>query len=343
MRLRFCCLLFLILPWLQAHGATRGDLKFLKSVPLGGEGGWDCLSVDSGGRRLYVTHASKIIVIDLDQDKPIGEIANTPGVHAFAVAPELARGFSSNGKEARVSVVDLKTLKTVAQIETGEGPDIVLYEPARSEVYVFNGRGNSATVIDARTNKVVATVPLPGKPEFAACDSTTGRVFCNIEDKNEIAVIDAKTHAIVASWPLAPNEEPTGMAFDPVHHRLFVTCGNKVMAMIDSASGKIVASVPIGAGADGCAFDEATHLAFASCGDGTLIVAKEETPDRLVPFQTLKTERGARTLALDPKTHRIYTVTAEVAPEKGSPPPAGQRRWPSYVAETFHLLVYGPE
>ena len=343
MRLRFYCLLLLILPWLEAHGAARGELKFLKSVPLGGEGGWDCLSVDSGSRRLYVTHASKIIVIDLDQEKPIGEIADTPGVHAFAVAPELARGFSSNGKEARVSVVDLKTLKTIAKVETGEGPDVILHEPIHSEVYVFNGHGQSATVIDAKTNKVVATVPLPGKPEFAACDAKTGRVFCNIEDKNDIAVIDMKTHAVVASWSLAPNEEPSGMAFDAAHHRLFVGCRNKVMAMVDSDTGKIIATVPIGSGVDGCAFDDATQLAYASCGEGALFIAKEETPEKLVPFQTLKTERGARTMALDPKTHRVYTVTAEVAPEKGSPPPAGERRWPSYVPDTFHLLVYGPE
>lgn len=341
MKLRYCFLL-LILPLLGAHAEARGELRFLKSVPLGGEGGWDCLTVDSGARRLYVTHASKVVVVDLDQDKPIGEITDTPGVHAVAIAPELSRGFTSNGKEARVSVVDLKTLKTIAKVETGESPDVIVYAPTRAEVYVFNGHGQSATVIDANTSKVVATVPLPGKPEFAACDAKTGRVFCNIEDKNEIAVIDMKTRAVVASWPLAPNEEPSGMAFDAAHHRLFIACGNKVMAMVDSNSGKVIATVPIGSGVDGCAFDDASQLAFASCGEGALFIAREETPEKLVPFQTLKTERGARTMALDPKTHRVYTVTAEIAPDQTTPPP-GERRRPNYVPETFHLLVYGPE
>ena len=341
MRLR-CCFVCLIVALLGQRAEAQSELKFLKSIPIGGEGGWDCLSVDSAARRLYVTHATKVVVVDIDQNKTVGEITDTPGVHGFAIAPELSRGFSSNGKEARVSVIDLKTLKTVAKVETGENPDAILYEPVRSEVYVFNGRGNSATVIDAKTNKVVATVALSGKPEFAASDAKTGKVFCNIEDKNEIDVIDTKTHAVVASWPLAPNEEPSGIAFDAVHHRLFVGCGNKVMAMVDSESGKVMTTVPIGDGVDGCAFDDATQLAFASCGDGTLTIAKEKSPDQLVPFQSLKTERGARTMTLDPKTHRVYSATAEIAPDQTTPP-AGERRRPNYVPETFHVLVYGSE
>jgi YVTN family beta-propeller protein len=329
---------FVLLALLQAaHGQ---NYKLLKTIPIGGEGGWDYLSIDANARKLYVTHASKIVVVDLTQDKAVGEIADTPGVHGFAIAPE--RGFSSNGAESRVSVIDLKTLKTITKIETGENPDAILYEPARSEVYAFNGRGRSATVIDAKIDKVVATVPLAGKPEFAAADAKSGRVFCNIEDKNEVAVIDAKTHMVIASWPLAPGEEPSGMAFDEAHHRLFVGCHNKMMSMLDSDTGKIVATVPIGAGVDACAFDDATQLAFASCGDGTLTIAKEQTPDKLTVVQTLTTERGARTIAFDSKTKRIYTCTAQIAPEPASPSPAtGERRRPTYVPDTFHLLVYG--
>ena len=326
------------------QGAYGQNYKLLKSVPVGGEGGWDYLAIDANARKLYVTHASKIVIVDLAQDKVVGEIADTPGVHGFAVAPELGHGFSSNGAESRVSVVDLKTLKTIVKIETGENPDAILYEPTRSEVYAFNGRGKSATVIDAKNNQIVSTVPLSGKPEFAAADGLSGRVFCNIEDKNEVAVIDMKTHAVTASWPLAPGEEPTGIAFDAVHHRLFVGCHNKLMTMLDSDTGKITASVPIGAGVDACAFDDATQLAFASCGDGTLTIAKEEALDKLTVVQTLTTERGARTMALDPATHRIYTCTAQIAPEPASPsPPAGERRRPSYVPGTFHLLVYEAE
>ena len=328
-----------LLALLQA--AYGQNYKLLKSIPVSGEGGWDYLAIDANARKLYVTHASKIVIVDLAQDKVVGEIADTPGVHGFAVAPELGHGFSSNGAESRVSVVDLKTLKTIAKIETGENPDAILFEPTRSEVYAFNGRGKSATVIDAKNNQIVSTVALSGKPEFAATDGLSGRVFCNIEDKNEVAVIDMKTHAVTASWPLAPGEEPTGMAFDAVHHRLFVCCHNKLMTMLDSDTGKITATVPIGAGVDACAFDDATQLAFASCGDGTLTIAKEEALDKLTVVQTLTTERGARTMALDPATHRIYTCTAQIAPEPASPSAsAGERRRPSYVPGTFHLLVH---
>ncbi len=321
---------------------AQGEYQFLKSISIGGEGGWDYLSIDAQARKLYVAHASKIVVVDLRRDALAGEIGDTPGVHGFAIAPEFSRGFSSNGAEARVSVVDLKTLKTLSKVETGENPDAILYEPARSEVYTFNGRGKSASVIDAKTSKVVATIPLAGKPEFATADPKSERVFCNIEDKSAVAVIDTKSHAVTATWPLAPGEEPTGMAIDAAHHRLFVGCHNKLLTMLDADTGKIIATVPIGAGVDACAFDDATQLAFASCGDGTVTIAKERAPDQLTVVQTLTTERGARTMALDPTTHCIYTATAQIAPEQSSPSP-GERRRPNYVPGTFHVLVYEPK
>ena len=324
------------------HAAQGQNYKLLENIPIGAEGGWDYLSIDSDARKLYVTRASKIVVVDLTRNKVVGEIADTPGVHGFAMAPELGRGFSSNGAEARVSVIDLITLKTITQVKTGENPDAIVHEPARGEVYAFNGRGKSATVIDAETDKVVATVLLSGKPEFAAADTRSGRVFCNIEDKNEVAVIDSKTHSVIASWPLAPGEEPTGMVLDAAHRRLFVGCHNKMMSMLDADTGKIIATAPIGVGVDACAFSDAKQLAFASCGDGTLTIAKEETPDKLTVVQTLATERGARTMALDPKTQRIYTCTAQISAEAASPSPAaGERPRPSYMPGTFHVLVYG--
>ena len=323
---------------------AQSNYKFLKSIPVGGEGGWDCLTVDAKAKKLYITHATKIVIVDLAQDKVVGEIVDTPGGHGFAVAPELGRGFSSNGAESRVSVVDLKTSKTIAKVETGENPDAILYEPAHSEVYVFNGHGKSVTVIDAKADKVVATIPLPGKPEFAASDAKSEHIFCNIEDKNEVAVIDMKTRAVMTTWPLAPGEEPTGIAFDAAHHRLFVGCHNKLMSILDSDTGKIIATVPIGGGVDGCAFDDTTQLAFAACGDGTLTIAKEETPDKFTVVQMLATERGARTMAFDPATHRLYTCTAQIAPEPNAPSPSpGERRRPNYVPGTFHILVYERE
>ncbi len=316
--------------------------RFLKEIPVGGDGGWDYLSVDETARRLYVTHTTKIVVIDLDKETVVGEIADTLGVHGFAVAPELGRGFSSNGKENKASIVDLKTLQTIAKVDTGESPDAILYEPGRQEVYTFNGRGQSATVFEAKTGKIVATVPLSGKPEFAVADPMAACVYVNIEDKNEMAVIETKTHTVVTSRPIAPGEEVTGMAFDAAHHRLFIGCHNKLMLMMDSyfcwgftsPIGKVITSVPIGAGVDANAFDSGTQLAFASCGDGTVTIAHEDSPEKLTVVQTLVTERGARTMALDSTTHKIYLASA-----KTEPAPAGQR--PKIIAGSFKILVYG--
>src|SRR5204863_5996740 len=271
-----------------------------------------------------------------------GEIADTPGVHGFAIAPDLGRGFSSNGKEAKASIVDLKTLATISKVETGENPDAILYEPRHAEVYAFNGRGKSATVFDPKMGKVIATFPLPGKPEFAAADSKAGRVYCNIEDKSEIVAIDTSAHKVVATWPLAPGEEPSGMAFDVAHHRLFIGCNNKLMMVVDSGSGKIVGSVPIGAGVDACAFDEKTQLAFSSNGEGNVTIVKEETPEKFTVVQTLKTEPRARTMALDPGTHRIYLASAKSRPPPAPAPDASPGR-PAIVPDTFKLLVYGPD
>jgi YVTN family beta-propeller protein len=315
--------------------------KFLNEIPIGGEGGWDILTIDSEAGRLYLSHATKVVVVDLDHNTLAGEIGDTPGVHAFMPVPELQRGFSSNGKESKSSVVDLTTLKTLSKIETGQSPDAIAYEPERGEVYVFNHTGNSATVIDAKRAKVVATIPLGGSPEFAVADANTDRIYCNLEDKSEVAVIDAAKHEVIARWPLAPGEGPSGITLDAAHHRLFAGCHNKMMVMLDTETGKVVTTVPIGAGVDGCGFDDSTQLAFASCGDGTTTIAMEETPQKLTVAQTLKTERGARTMALDPKTHRIYLPSAQFQPPP-SPSPGMSPGRPTIVPNTLKLLVYGP-
>jgi YVTN family beta-propeller protein len=327
---------------LQCSNSNADDLyKFLKQIPVGGEGGWDILTIDQAARRLYLSHATRVVVVDLEREALAGEIADTPGVHAFIAVPELQRGFSSNGKESKSNVVDLKTLQTISKVPTGENPDAVFYHSGHGEVYVFNHTGNSATVIDAKNANVVTTIPLGGSPEFAVADPSAGRIYCNLEDKNEVALIDAAKHEVVARWPLAPGEEPTGIALDPAHHRLFSTCHNKLMVMLNTESGKVVATAPIGAGVDGCAFDDATQLAFASCGEGVTTIAKEEMPDKLNVVQTLKTERGARTMALDPKTHRIYLPTAQFEPTP-SPSPGASPARPAIVPNTLKLLVYGP-
>lgn len=332
-------MIFGLLSLVAAHvGGAENSYRLLKQISVGGDGGWDYLSVDETARRLYVSHATKVVVIDIDNNTVVGEITNTPGVHGLAPAPDMGRGFVSCGHEDKAAIVDLKTLQILSKVDTGANPDGMLYEPAKKEVYMFNGRGQSATVIDAKEGKVVATIPLGGKPEFAAVDTKASRVFNNIEDKSEVVAIDTQRHAVVNRWPIAPGEEASGMAFDEANHRLFLGCGNKLMVMLDSTSGKVVGSVPIGEGVDANAFDPATKLAFASCGDGTVTIAHEDSPDKLTVVQTLKTVRGARTMTIDPKTHRIYLGAAEYEP---STDPA-QRR-PRMVAGRFKVLVYGTE
>lgn len=341
--MRFNSLLAVVAGAFALQNATAADevsYKFLSEIPIGGEGGWDILTIDSPAHRLYLSHATKVVVVDLAKNTVAGEVTDTPGVHGFVVAPELQRGFSSNGKEAKVSVVDLKTLSTISKVDTGESPDALVYEPRRGEVYVFNHKGNSATVIDAKSANVVSTIALGGSPEFAAADSAAGRVYCNLEDKNEVVVIDTAKHEVTARWPVAPGEEPSGIAFDVAHHRLFAGCHNKMLAILDTETGKVVTTIPIGSGVDGCAFDDATQLAFASCGDGTTTIAKEETPQKFTVVQTLKTEPRARTMALDPQTHRIYLPSAQFQPPPPASPGASPAR-PTIVPNTLKLLVYG--
>ena len=321
-----------------AHAVFAADVNYhlLKTIPVGGDGGWDYLSVDSSAQRLYVSHSTKVVVIDLARDAVCGEITNTPGIHGLAPCPDLGLGVTSNGRENKAGIVDLKTLQTIAKVDTGANPDGMLYEPGRKEAYLFNGRGESATVIDPKAAKVLATIPLGGKPEFAQADVQAGRVFNNIEDKSEVVAIDTKTHEVVNRWPIAPGEEASGMAFDEKNHHLFLGCGNKLMVMMDSTSGKVLASVPIGDGVDANSFDPATQLAFASCRDGTVTIARADG-DKLTVVQTLKTAPGSRTMTLDPSTHKIYLAAADFEPSA-----AGQRR-PKAIADSFKVLVFGPE
>lgn len=315
--------IFLCTSFLSFSGLTAfaGEYHALKEIPIGGAGSFDYLTVDSPARRLYVSHGTKVVVIDIDKSAVVGEVADTPGIHGIAIAADLKRGFTSNGREAKASIFDLQTLKTLSKVETGQNPDAIIYEPSQQEVYTFNGRGKSATVIDTKQGKSVATISLSGKPEFAAADPKAGRVFVNIENKSEIAVIDIKKREVVNTWPISPGEEASGMAIDLEHHRLFIGCHNKLMAMIDNTNGKVVATVPIGDGVDANAFDPGTQLAFSSNGEGNVTIAHEDSPEKLTVVQTLKTQRGARTMALDPKTHNIYLAVGS--------------------GENFKVLVYG--
>jgi DNA-binding beta-propeller fold protein YncE len=308
--------------------AAEPHYKFLKQIQIGGGSGWDYLFAEPETQRLYVTHRTKVVVIDMAKQKVIGEITDTPGVHGFVAVPALKRGFSSNGQENKVSVVDLETLKTLMKVPTGPNPDALLYEPKSGEVWTFNGRGQSATAFDAKTGKVVAeAIPLEGKPETGVADPEAGRIYVNLENKDAIAVIDVKEHKVVATWPIAPGASATGMAIDRGLHRLIVGCGNSKMLLVDSGNGKVVASVDCGQGVDAAAFDPETHLGFVSAGgSGTVTVAKVEA-DKLTVVQTLTTERGARTMTVDSKTHRIYLSNAKSRTD----------------ANSFKVLVYGME
>lgn len=320
-----------------------GPYHFIKEIPIGGNGFWDYLAVDPAAHRLYVSHGTEVVVIDLTTDKIVGAITNTPGVHGVAIADNLGLGVVSIGRENRAGIVDLKTLKMLSEVSTAEGPDGYVYDPAQKEAYLFCGDAQAATVVDVKAAKAVATISLGGRPEFATVDPAADRVYDNLEDKSEVAVIDARTHKVVNRWPIAPGENGSGMAIDVSHHRLFIGCRNQKLVMMDDTTGKVVASVPIGWGVDACRFDPGTQLAFASCGDGTTTIAKEETPDKLVVVQTLKTERGARTMALDPTTHYIYLATAQFGAEPAAP--NGERRFrrPPMVPGSFKILVYGME
>ena len=312
--------------------------KVVKKVEVGGDGGWDYLIFDSAARRLYVPRSTRVQVFDADSFAPVGEIPNTAGVHGVALAPEFSRGFASNGRSNSITIFDTKTLKTISEVKaTGENADAILYDPFSKRVFAFNGRTANATVLEAGTGEVAGTVALDGKPEFAASDGK-GRIFVNIEDKNILTVIDAKKLTVEKRWPLAPCEEPSGLAIDREHKRLFVGCHNKLMAVVDTESGKVVATVPIGEGVDANAFDPSTGLAFASTGDGSLTVARAESGDKWVVAQTVPTQQGARTMALDEKTHTIVLVTAQFGPPP-SPTPENPRPRRTMVPGSFVMLV----
>ena len=304
---------------------------------VGGEGGWDYLTMDSDARRLYISRATHVIVLDADSGKSVGDIADTPGVHGIALAPELGKGFISNGREGTVSVFDIKTLVTSSKVKVGENPDAILYDPATKRVFTFNGRSQDSTAIDAASGKVLGTIKLDGKPEFAASDAK-GEIFVNIEDKSELVAIDPNKLEVKSKWPLAPCTEPSGLSMDRKNRRLFVGCDNKMMAVVDADSGKVLATPTIGEGVDATAFDAEAGLAFASCGEGVLTVVKEESPDKFSVAESVPTKRGARTLALDSKTHNVFVVTADFGPP---PAPTADNPHPrrSIVPDTFVVLV----
>lgn len=314
------------------------DYTLKQKFAIGGEGGWDYLAFDASSHRLFISRATHVQVVDPDSGTVLADIPDTPGVHGIALADDLGRGFISNGGDNSITVFDLKTLGSVTKIRTegGEAPDFIAYDAISKRVFAFNGRSHNASVIDAIALKLVATIPLGGKPESAVADGT-GTVFDNIEDQNEVAALDARKAVLVNRWPVTGCERPAAMAIDRETRRLFVGCHNKVLAVMDADSGRVIATLPIGDGVDAGAFDSGAKLVFSSQGDGTMTVIREDSADQFVVLQNVATQAGARTLALNPENHDVYLVSADF--EEATPAMGQQRARRIVKPNTLTLLV----
>jgi DNA-binding beta-propeller fold protein YncE len=323
--------------------AAPPQYRLTQQVPLPGDEGWDYLAFEPGGQRLFIAHGTRVLVVDTDKLVVVGEIANTPGAHGIALAPELNRGFISAGKAGVIVVFDLKTLARLKEIKTtGDNPDAILYDPATERVFAFNGGGRNVTAVDARTETVIGTLPLDAKPEFAVSDGH-GRVYVNLQDRNSIALIDPRALKVAALWPLASCESPSGLALDAAGERLFPVCANKVMAVVHARTGQGLGTAPIGSGADAAAYDAGMRLVFAACGEGVLTAVAVAISPGGAPavVQSVATRQGARTMALDERHHRIFLVTSDF----GAPAPATPeqpRPRPAIVPGSFRLLVVEP-
>lgn len=312
---------------------AQSGYKIANKIHIEGDGGWDYLNVDQVNGRIFVSHSTVAQAIDIKTGKLAGSIPDTKGIHGIALAYDLNKGFTSNGRDSSVTVFNLKTLDVITKITvTGQNPDAILYDPFSQKVFTFNGRSSNSTVIDARENKVIATIPLEGKPEFSVTDGK-GKVYVNIEDKSIIDVINSMTLQVEQHWPIAPGEEPSGLAIDKQNHRLFSVCSNKLMVVVNTETGKVITTLPIGDRCDGVAFDPEKERAYSSNGEGTITVVQEENSNSFKVLETVTTLPGARTIAIDINTHHLYLSTAEFE----SAPSATNRR-PSVKPNSFVIL-----
>jgi YVTN family beta-propeller protein len=321
-----------------AAAQSAPTYSVVRSMVIGGDGGWDYVYADSGARRLYVARATRFMVVDLDSGKVVGEIPDTPGAHGVALVPDLGIGFTTNGRENTSSVFDLKTLKVSEKIKTGEGPDSIVYDSASGHVFIMDGHGKAATVIDPKTRKVVATIPLSGKPEAPVADGK-GRVYVNIEDKSLIAVIDSSANKVIAEWPMAGCDEPSGLDMDRQEGHIFAACGNKQMAIVDAKTGKLIATVPTGDGSDGLAFDPGAKLAVTSNGEGNMSFVGERD-GKYALVENVPTKKGARTITFDASTGQMLTVTADLGPAP-KPSPENPRGRPQPLPNSFVVIAVG--
>jgi YVTN family beta-propeller protein len=330
----------LLVIWYALSTIAFGQTKLIKKTIIGGEGGWDYLSVNAQDRQLYLSHGNQVEVLNVDTHEKIGVIPDTKGVHGIVAVAELGKGFITSGRTNSVIVFDTKTLAKLSEIPTGENPDALLYDKFSNRVFIFNHKGGSVTAIDVATLKAIETVKLGGEAAEAGVSDGKGTIFVNLEDLNEIVSFDAKTLAIKNHFKIGTGEEPTGLAIDLRTERLFAVCGNKKMVILSANDGKIIAEVPIGERCDGVVFDPISKTAFASNGEGTISVVKEESPSKYVVTETINSEKGARTITIDPKTNHIFTMSAQY----GETPPAtteNPRPRPKVLAGTFMVLEFG--
>ncbi len=321
------------------HGSVASGYHLIKKLQLGGSGGWDCLYVDSEARRLYVARATHVVVVDADSGKVIGDIQNTNGVHGIAIASDIGHGFTSNGRDSSVTIFDLKTLQSTGSIKVEKNPDAILYDSTTHRIFAFNRGSSSVSVIEANTGSIAGTIALGGHPEFAIANGN-GMIYVNIDDKSEIVALDSRKLEVKSRWSLAPGESPTGIALDQQYRRLFSACENKKMIVLNADNGQVISSLPIDEGADGAGFDPETQLAFSSNGEGTLTIIHEDSADKFSVIETIPTQRGARTMAIDSKTHNIFLATAQFGPAP-EPTPERPHPRPSIIPDTFVILVFG--
>ncbi len=307
---------------------------------LGGDGGWDYLALDTAGHRLFIARQNRVMVVDPGTGKVAAEIPGLDRAHGIAFAYETGHGFATSGADSAVTMFDLTTLHVLGHITAAPDDDAILYDPATKRIFTFNGDAHSASVIEPASGRRIGTIDLGGGPEFGV-SAGDGKLYVNLEDKATVVEIDAAAMKVTRQWSLAPCQAPTGLAIDRVHHRLFSGCRNQLMAISDAATGKVIATQPIGQGVDACRFDPGTQLAFASNGDGTLTVVHEDAPDKFVVVANVATKRGARTMELDERTHRVFTVSADFGPPPAATPEHPRPR-PPIVPGTFALLVLDP-
>jgi DNA-binding beta-propeller fold protein YncE len=307
--------------------------RITHTYPLGGDGGWDYIVPDPPNHRLFIGRQDRVMVVDEDKGTLLGEVTGIKGAHGTAVASSTGHGFATSGNDQSVVMFDLATFKVLGRIPAAEDADAIIYDPASNRVFTFNGDAHSSTVIDPRAGTLITNIPLGGKPEYGA-SAEDGKVYANLTDTNEVVEIDAKAAAVSRRWSTAPCRQPVAMAIDTAHHRLFSGCRSGVMAVSDYQAGKVVATLPIGAGVDGAGYDAASANAFASNADGTLNVIHQDSPDQYRVVQTLETAPASRNMGLDPANHRVYIVSA-----KFGPAPAGGRGRGAVLPGSFSLMV----